>query len=165
MLGGSWVPCKVVSQRKSGLNQEQRNLGSFEAQFQLEEASWWDLIQPSTISKATAKEAPSATCLIHPSEVGDPPEVTGMPAPAPQLPGQDRGQLMELVFKMWMHYLRPGPQGHPGMVQTHSGTVNANQRSEGASPGIVSALDMEEHWLLFAEDSQNTESRSCFHVN
>lgn len=55
MVGGSWVPCKAVSQSQSGLNQEQRNLGSFETQFQLEEASWWDLIQPSTISEATAK--------------------------------------------------------------------------------------------------------------
>ena len=144
MVGDSWVPCKVVSQSKSGLNQERRNLGSFEAQFQLEEASWWDLIQPSTISKATstiskatAKEVPSATWLIHPSEaeIGDPPKVTGMPAPSSQLPGQDRDQLMELVFKMWMNHLRPGPQSHLGMVQTHGGTVNANRRSEGASPG------------------------------
>lgn len=112
MVGGSWVPCKAVSQSQSGLNQEQRNLGSFETQFQLAEASWWDLIQPSTISEATAKEVPSATWPIHPSEVeiGDPPEVTGMPAPASQLPAQDRDQLMELVFKMWMNHLHPGPE-------------------------------------------------------
>jgi len=126
MVGGSWIPCKGVSQSKSGLNQEQRNPRSFEAQFQLEEASWWDLIQPSTISKAMAEQVPSVTWLIHTSEVetGDPPEVPGMPAPATQLPEQDRDQLMELVFKMWMNHLPPGPQSHPGTVQTHGGTVN-----------------------------------------
>lgn len=127
MVGGSWVPCKVVSQSKSGLKQEQRNPGSLEAWFQLEKAAWWDLIQSSTISKATAKGVPPAPWLIHPSEVetGDPSEVTGVSAPSSQLPGQDRKQLMELVLKMWMHHLCPAPQSHLGMVQSHGGTNNA----------------------------------------
>lgn len=63
MVGGSWGPLryKVVSQSNSGLNQEQRDLGLLKAQFQLGEALWWDLVQPSSISKATAKEVPSPT--------------------------------------------------------------------------------------------------------
>lgn len=32
-------------------------------------------------------------------------------------------------------------------------------------PQVVSALDVEEYWLVFAEESQNTESRSHFHMN
>lgn len=32
-------------------------------------------------------------------------------------------------------------------------------------PTVVSALDMEEHWLVFAEDAQNTVSRSHLRVN
>lgn len=32
-------------------------------------------------------------------------------------------------------------------------------------PQVILALDVEEHWLVFAENSQNTASRSHFHVN
>lgn len=134
LVGSSWVPCKVISFEWFEAGAEEHGVfrGSVSAGRSIV------VIKPSTISKATAKEVPSAvTWLIHPSEVeiGDAPEVTGMPTPPSQLPGQARDQLMELVFKAWMNHLHPGPQRHLGMVQTHSGTVNANRRSDGASPG------------------------------
>lgn len=91
MVAGSWVS-KRLYLKGNGLYQEQRNLGVFNAQSELEEASWWDLMQLSTIFIATSKEVPPVVWMIHTSEVeiGDPPEVTGMSAPTSQLPGQDR---------------------------------------------------------------------------
>lgn len=80
MVGGSWVLCKVASQSKSGLNQEQRNPGLFEAVSSGRSIVVGFDTTLHTTSKATAKEVPSATWLTHPSEVGtgDPPEVTAL---------------------------------------------------------------------------------------